>query len=74
MGAKKVPYQYPKKQREADEQHQPARDKQEELRRVKIQAEQVRDKLQKRVIDNPIVAKKAALILANWIQGKKKAR
>ncbi len=70
MGAKKLPYQYPKEK--ADDQHQPARDKQEELRRTKIQTEQIRDKLQKRVIDNPIVAKKAALILANWIQGKKK--
>jgi hypothetical protein len=62
---KKVPYQYPKKD---------AADTQENLRNIKIEAEKVREKLHKSIIDNPAAAKKAALILSLWIQGKDKKK
>lgn len=32
--------------------------------------ERLREKIQKAVIDNPKTAKKAALLLTNWIEGK----
>ncbi|HEY8280152.1 MAG TPA: hypothetical protein VIH99_11040 [Bdellovibrionota bacterium] len=40
------------------------------LRSVKIEAEYLREKLQKSVIDNPQAAKKAALLIGLWIEGK----
>lgn len=45
-------------------------EKQESLRQVKLQAEQLKEKLQKSVIDNPQAAKKAALLISLWIEGK----
>jgi hypothetical protein len=44
----------------------------QELRGVKIEADRLREKLQKSVIDNPQTAKKAALLIAMWIEGKAK--
>ncbi len=49
-------------------------DRQESLRQVKMQCEQLKEKLQKTVIDNPQVAKKAALLISLWIEGKKRKR
>ena len=43
-------------------------DSQENLRLVKMQAEELRNKLQTRIIDNPAIAKKAALLISLWIQ------
>lgn len=45
-------------------------DKQESLRQVKLECEHLRDKIQKAVIDNPQAAKKAALLISMWIEGK----
>lgn len=50
-------------------------DAQTALRLVKIQAEQLKEKLQKSVIDNPQTAKKAALLISLWIdRGNKKSK
>ncbi len=49
-------------------------EKQESLRQVKLQAEHLKEKLQKSVIDNPQAAKKAALLISLWIEGKQSAR
>ncbi len=65
---KKVPYQFP------DKKAVDSGDSQEKLRNVKIQAEKLREKLHKSIIDNPAAAKKAALILSLWIQGKTKKK
>lgn len=62
VARKKRPFQNPP--REATDQ--------ELLRQVKIQAEQLRDKLQNSIIDNPKTAKKSALVISLWIQGKDK--
>lgn len=43
----------------------------ESLRAVKIQADQLREKLTKSVIDNPHTAKKAAMLITLWIEGRK---
>jgi hypothetical protein len=40
------------------------------LRQVKIEAKALPEKLQKSVIDNPQAAKKAALLISLWIEGK----
>ena len=45
-------------------------DKQETLRLVKVEAERIRESLQKRIIDNPAASKKAALLISLWIQGR----
>lgn len=46
-----------------------------DLRSVKLEAERLREKLQRSVIDNPQTAKKAALLISLWIEGHaKKAR
>lgn len=64
---KKVPYQYPVVEKTTNAQ--------ENLRLVKMQAEELRNKLQKRILDNPKVSKKAALLISLWIQkGEKKAK
>lgn len=44
------------------------------LRLVKIESERLREQLQKAVIDNPQTAKKAALLISMWIEGKVKQR
>lgn len=58
---KKKPYEFPN--------HRVATD-QELLRQVKIEAEQLKEKLQKSILDNPKLAKKSALLVSLWIQGK----
>jgi len=47
-------------------------DKQEGLRQVKLECENLREKIQRSVIDNPQAAKKAALLISLWIEGKNK--
>ena len=63
---KKAPYQYPNKGTAA------AKNSQENLRSAKIDVEKLLEKLQKRIIDNPTAAKKAAFLLSLWINNKKK--
>ena len=41
---------------------------------MNIEAERLREKLQRSVIDNPQTAKKAALLISLWVEGKAKAR
>jgi hypothetical protein len=40
---------------------------QEDSRKNKLESEALRDQLQKRIIDNPKAAQKAALIITHWI-------
>lgn len=47
-----------------------ASDQQESLRNVKIQADALKEKLQKSILDNPRLSKKSALLISLWIQGK----
>lgn len=47
-------------------------ERQESLRATKIQVEQLREKLQKSIMDNPILSKKAALLISMWIENKTK--
>jgi hypothetical protein len=63
VARKKKPYEFPS--------HREATD-QELLRQVKIEAEKLKDKLQKSILDNPKLAKKSALLVSLWIQGKDK--
>jgi len=49
-------------------------ERQESLRAVKIEAERLREKLQKTIIDSPEAAKKAALLISLWIEGKSAAK
>jgi hypothetical protein len=51
-----------------------ASDRQTSLRQVKVEAEQLREKLQHSILDNPKVAKKAALLVSLWIEGKQRPR
>jgi hypothetical protein len=44
-------------------------DRQESLRRVKMATEELKETLQKRILDNPKLAKKSALLISLWIQG-----
>ncbi len=60
------PYQYPN--------HSEATGKQESLRQVKMEVEQLQKKLQSSLLENPRVAKKAALLISLWIEGKEKKR
>lgn len=46
----------------------------DEIRNVKLEAVALREKLQKAVIDNPQTAKKAALLITMWIEGKARTR
>ena len=41
------------------------------LRDIKMQAERLRETLQKSIIDNPQASRKAAVIISLWIEGKK---
>ena len=43
---------------------------QDSLRQVKLECEHLKEKIQKSVIDNPHTAKKAALLISLWIEGK----
>jgi hypothetical protein len=49
-------------------------DAQETLRSVKIEAEHLKEKLQKSVIDNPQFAKKAAVLISLWVTGRTNKR
>lgn len=49
---------------------QKAADKVVSLKDVKMQAERLRELMQKSIIDNPQAAKKAAVILSFWLEGK----
>lgn len=64
MPAKKRPYEYPT--------HETRADRQESLRQVKIESEKLKGALQKSILDNPAIAKKSALLISLWIQGKDK--
>lgn len=46
----------------------------EDIRNVKLEAERLREKLQKSIIDNPQTAKKAALLISMWVEGKTRAK
>ncbi len=43
-------------------------DTQENLRFVKMEAEKLRSDLQKRILDNPKISKKAALLVSLWVK------
>jgi hypothetical protein len=60
---KKVPYEFPRSQ---------AVDRQEKLREVKLEVENLKEKLQKSILDNPKLAKKSALLISLWLDGKQK--
>jgi hypothetical protein len=47
-------------------------DTQENLRLVKMESEQIKEKIENRILDNPKIAKKAALLLALWMVKKSK--
>lgn len=49
-----------------------AAERQESLRATKMHVEQLKEKLQKSIIDNPILSKKAAVLISMWIDGKEK--
>ena len=51
-----------------------ATERQESLRQVKMDAERVKEKLQASVLDNPKLAKKAAVLITLWMDGKVKPR
>jgi len=42
--------------------------------RGKIELNRLREKIQKAVIDNPATAKKAALLITSWIEGKARSK
>lgn len=54
--------------------HREPADRQESLRQVKIDCENLKEKLQKSVIENPKAAKKAALLISLWIEGKNRGK
>jgi hypothetical protein len=49
-------------------------DAQEALRNVKIEAEHLKEKLQKSIIESPQFSKKAAVLISLWVAGKTKKR
>jgi hypothetical protein len=49
-------------------------DRQQALRQVKMEAEQLKEKLQASILDNPKLAKKAAVLISLWVDGKNKPR
>ena len=59
---KQKPYSYP--------QHGRSADTQEKLRLVKLETERLTEKLQNSILDNPKLAKKAALLVSLWVEGK----
>lgn len=44
------------------------------IKNVKLECEQLREKIQKSVIDNPKVAKKAAVLVSLWVEGKTRGK
>lgn len=62
IAKKRRPYQYSGIGQETE--------KQEGLRQVKIEAEKLTEKLQRSILDNPRLAKKSALLISLWVQGK----
>ena len=46
----------------------------EAMRTAKVECDRIREKIQKSVIDNPQVARKAALLITLWIEGKERRR
>lgn len=66
VAKKRRPYEY-SRVREAT-------DQQESLRQVKVEAERLKDNLQRSIIDNPKTAKKAALLVSLWIANKTKKK
>ena len=42
----------------------------EVLKKVKLEAEELRKKLQHSILDNPKLSKKAALLISLWAQGR----
>jgi hypothetical protein len=63
---KKRPYEYSMIREKLDQQAS--------LRGLKVQAEQLKEKLQSKILENPRAAQKAALILSLWIEGKTKVK
>ncbi len=61
VAKKRKPYQYPKHE-----------DTQENLRQTKMEVEQLKEKLQRSILENPKLAEKSARLISLWIQGKKK--
>lgn len=66
VAKKRKPYEYTRVQEAADQQ--------ESLRQVKMRAEELKTKVQKSILDNPHTARKSALILSLWINGKKSSK
>ena len=66
LAKKRRPYQYTGIGEETE--------KQESLRQVKLDAEKLTATLQKSILDNPRLAKKSAVLISLWIQGKTKSR
>ena len=54
--------------------HKQTNDSQENMRLVKIESEQIKEQVEKRILDNPKIAKKAALILSLWLERAKKTK
>lgn len=60
---KKVPYSFPSE-------HHSKAENQASLRKAKLTAETISEKLRTSVIDNPKTAQKAALLISLWLDGK----
>lgn len=63
VAKKKRPYEYSKVKE--------ATDQQEALRQVKVRVENLKTKIERSILDTPQMARKSALILSLWINGKK---
>lgn len=80
VAKKRKPYEYPKaEEASSSAKGSPSRmreatERQEALRQVKMDAERLKEKLQASVLDNPKLAKKAAVLISLWIDGKAKPR
>jgi len=77
---RRKPYEYPvasstpAKNLGATSRIREATDRQGALRQVKMEAEQLKEKLQASILDNPKLAKKAAVLIALWVDNKTKPR
>jgi hypothetical protein len=77
---KRKPYEYPvvsdapAKNLGASSRVRETTDRQLALRQVKMEAEQLKEKLQASILDNPKLAKKAAVLISLWVDGKTKPR
>lgn len=72
IAKKRRPYEYAEQDKKESRKGTP--DRQESLRNVKIEAERLKEALQQSVIDNPKMAKKAALLISLWMEGKKPSK